>query len=95
MAGMGAGMGCVMTSALSQLGYGEQTQGNAIMTTLQQFAGALGTNLVSMIVAASQIDTASQMARTTAIGTQHALIVLMILSISIGIVYFISIPKGK
>ena len=65
------------------------------MTTLQQFAGALGTNLASMIVAASQIDTASQMARTTAIGTQHALIVLMIFAISIWIVYFLAIPKGK
>lgn len=95
MAGMGAGMGCVMTSALGQLGNGQQTQGNAIMTTLQQFAGALGTNLASMIVAASQIDTASQMAWTTAIGTQHALIALMVFAISIWIVYFLAIPKGK
>lgn len=42
MGGMGACMGCVMTSALNTLQVKEQTQGNAIMNTLQQFAGAMG-----------------------------------------------------
>lgn len=42
MGGMGACMGCVMTSALNTLQVKERTQGNAIMNTLQQFAGAMG-----------------------------------------------------
>lgn len=47
-------MGCVMTSALTVVGKAKQSQGNAILNTLQQFAGAIGTSLVAMIVAASQ-----------------------------------------
>ncbi|MBC6911022.1 permease [Lactobacillus reuteri] len=43
MGGMGMCMGCVMTSALTVVGKAKQSQGNAILNTLQQFAGAIGT----------------------------------------------------
>ena len=43
MGGMGMCMGCVMASALTVIGKEKQSQGNAILNTLQQFAGAIGT----------------------------------------------------
>ncbi|MFR0771301.1 MAG: hypothetical protein ACLSH6_03855 [Limosilactobacillus pontis] len=48
-------MGTVMTSALASLPQDKQTQGNAILNTLQQFAGSMGTSIVAMIVAKGQI----------------------------------------
>lgn len=81
MVGMGCMMGTVMTSALATLTPHQQTQGNAILNTLQQFAGSMGTSLVAMIVALSQhghINT-----KATAIGTQHAFILLIIFIIII------------
>lgn len=53
MAGMGMCMGNVMTSALKSISPEETAQGNAIMNTLQQFAGAMGTSIAAMIVASS------------------------------------------
>lgn len=77
MGGMGMGMGNVMTSGLRTLSKTDSTQGNAILTTLQQFAGAIGTSVTAMIVAASQSSlTQVSRASSTAIGTQHAFIVL-------------------
>lgn len=80
MAGMGMCMGSVMTNALKMVGSADSTQGNAILNTLQQFAGAMGTSLTAAIVAASQKHLAGSLALTTAIGTQHAFIVLVVLS---------------
>ena len=43
MAGIGMILGDVMTYALSRVGQPKTTQGNAILSTVQQFAGADGT----------------------------------------------------
>lgn len=91
MAGMGMCMGNVMTSALKSISPEETAQGNAIMNTLQQFAGAMGTSIVAMIVASSQTHLHVNRAVSTAIGTQHAFIVLMIFSIIVWISYFRSV----
>jgi DHA2 family lincomycin resistance protein-like MFS transporter len=80
MAGMGMCIGNVMTSGLRTLSAEDSAQGNAIMNTLQQFAGAMGTSVASTIVAASQRSIASR-AVATAIGTQHAFLVLLIFSL--------------
>lgn len=53
MAGMGMCMRNVMTSALKSISSAQTTQGNAILNTLQQFAGAMGTSIAAMIVASS------------------------------------------
>lgn len=87
MGGMGTCMGNVMTSALRQLDPADTTQGNAILNTLQQFAGAMGTSLASTIVAASQKSLHVARAVSTAIGTQHAFIVLTVLAVVILITY--------
>ncbi|MCH3922845.1 MFS transporter [Limosilactobacillus sp.] len=91
MAGMGMGMGCVMTSALKEVGPKDSAQGNAIMNTLQQFAGAMGTSVAATIVAASQANSHLSRATATAIGTQHAFILLTIFAVIIFISYYRSV----
>lgn len=88
MAGMGMCMGSVMTNALKVVGPQNTTQGNAILNTLQQFAGAMGTSVAAMIVAASQSSLHVGRALSTAIGTQHAFMVLTILCIITWLSYF-------
>lgn len=93
MGGMGMGMGCVMTSALTVIGKEKQSQGNAILNTLQQFAGTIGTSLVAMIVAASQSHLHTTRRISTAIGTQEAFGMLTIFCIIIWISYYRSVKK--
>lgn len=88
MAGMGMCMRSVMTSALRTISSSETAQGNAILNTLQQFAGVMGTSVSAMIVANSQTHLNTSRAISTAIGTQHALILLTILSVIVWISYY-------
>lgn len=81
MAGMGMSMGCIMTTSLSGLDHQSQAQGNAILNTLQQFAGSMGTSLVAMIVAQAQLNHSSQLG--TQIGTLHGYWLLIISSVII------------
>lgn len=78
MVGAGLSFGNIMTSALDNLPDQDNGDGNAILNTLQQFAGAVGTSVVSAIVAASQTNHLLPLDRTTAAGSQHAFIVLLI-----------------
>lgn len=82
MAGMGMAIGDVMTDTLSVIDIKESAQGNAILNTTQQFAGAVGTSITSAIVTISQKQYSS-IASGTRIGTQHAYILLFILAIII------------
>ena len=50
MTGMGLAFGNIMTNGQKQLSLEEQPDANAIFNTLQQFAGAVGTTLASLIV---------------------------------------------
>lgn len=92
MIGMGSCMGSVMTSALGSLPAPAAPQGNAILNTLQQFAGSMGTSLAAMIVASAQRSAASR-SLTTAIGTRHAFLFLLILAIVINIAGWLCIPR--
>ncbi len=80
MFGIGLSFGNIMTSGLAELSTQQQSDGNAVLNTLQQFAGATGTSIVSAIVAASQSGHGTQ-AHLTAVGTQHALLVLAIVMV--------------
>ena len=91
MAGMGSLLGTVMTSALASLPQDKQTQGNAILNTLQQFAGSMGTSLVAMIVAKSQVGV-GKTAAATALGTQHAFILMLVFVILIMITVMRCVP---
>ena len=93
MGGMGMCMGCVMTSALTVVGKAKQSQGNAILNTLQQFAGAIGTSLVAMIVAANQSHLNVIRRVSTAIGTQEAFGMLTVFCIIIWISYYRSVKR--
>ena len=79
MGGMGMMMGCVMTDALDHLEKSEVTQGNAILNTLQEFAGAVGTSTTAAFVAFAQRKTGSKGAIPTAHGTHLAYIFLLVL----------------
>lgn len=91
MTGMGMCMGNVMTSALRSISPAETTQGNAILNTLQQFAGAMGTSITAMIVASSQAHLKINQVVSTAIGTQHAFIFLTVLSVIVWVSYYRSV----
>ena len=93
MGGMGMCMGCVMTSALTVVGKAKQSQGNGIFNTLQQFAGAIGTSLVAMIVAANQSHLNVIRRVSTAIGTQEAFGMLTFFCIIIWISYYRSVKR--
>lgn len=91
MAGMGMCMGNVMTSALKSVSSSQVTQGNALLNTLQQFAGAMGTSISAMIVAYSQTHLNVSRSLSTAIGTQHAFIILTAFSVIIWLSYYRSV----
>ena len=78
MAGMGLSYGNIMTSGLSFLDVAQQSDGNAIFNTVQQFAAALGTSMAAAMVAAGQKAVGNQ-AVGTANGTTNALLVLLVL----------------
>ncbi len=77
MLGIGISFGNVMTNALQQLDVQHQSTGNAILNTIQQFSGALGTAITSTLVAAGQAG--HTITTGTAIGAHHAFIFLAIL----------------
>lgn len=82
MIGMGLTMGNTMTSGLSQLGLSQQADGNAVFNTLQQFAGATGTSLVSVLITLVQTQTSGTLAHRTALGSTVAFVFLLVLILS-------------
>ncbi|AVK61048.1 MFS transporter [Lactobacillus sp. CBA3605] len=81
MVGMGLTMGNTMTSGLEQLSLDLQADGNAMFNTLQQFAGATGTSVVSAIITLVQTQASGSLARRTALGSTAALVFLFVLII--------------
>ena len=79
--------------SLTVIGKEKQSQGNAILNTLQQFAGAIGTSLVAMIVAANQSHLNVVRRVSKAIGTQEAFGMLTVFCIIIWISYYRSVKK--
>lgn len=77
--GQAFSMGTTMTNGLNVLPQELTSDGNAVINTVQQLAGAIGTAVCSTIVASSQAS-AQTMASGTAAGTIHAFILLAILA---------------
>lgn len=73
-------MGTYMTHALAQIPEKESADGNAIFNTLLQLFGAIGTSIVSSVVATSQKGGIT--ASNTAIGTAHGYLLLVALSVA-------------
>jgi MFS family permease len=90
MLGIGFAAGNIMTNGLNQLSRQQNADGNALFNTLQQFAGAVGTSIVSVIFGLFQ-GNAGNYAVNTANGARLAFIYLIVvvlinlISISIGL----------
>lgn len=78
--GQGFSVGNTMTHALRQLDSHLSADGNAVINTLQQLAGAVGTSVVSTIVASEQHNN-SELSQGTMFGTQYAFILLTVLAL--------------
>jgi len=78
MVGIGSSFGNIMTDGLKQLPNALRADGNALMNAMQQFAGAMGTAIVSAIIAASQDGSVGSTMLKTATGSQWALLFLVI-----------------
>ncbi|MFD1418946.1 DHA2 family efflux MFS transporter permease subunit [Companilactobacillus keshanensis] len=80
MVGIGTSFGNTMTNGINKLQQSDSADGNGLFNTVQQFAGAVGTSIISAIVAISQSSVNSfSRAEKTAIGSQHGFIVLLVL----------------
>ncbi|GAX48293.1 MFS transporter [Pseudolactococcus reticulitermitis] len=77
--GFGLTSGNVLTNGLAQLPKDLQTDGNAAIMTLQQFAGAFGTSITAIIIAFSQKSALSK-AIGTQQGSRNALILFLIMA---------------
>ncbi len=76
---IGQGLGCptAITFGLSQLPKHLSADGNALVNSFQQLAGAMGTAVVSSIVAAQQLAApVSQFSEATVIGSRNAFILM-------------------
>lgn len=94
MAGTGIAFGNIMTNGQKQVTLEERADATAFFNTLQQFAGAVGTTIASLIVALSQTNSAISFSAATAKGSRNAFIVLLILAV-IQLIILLRVVDGK
>ena len=80
--GQGFSTGNTMRNGLRQLAENLNADGNAVFTTLQQLAGAIGTSVVSTIVASVQAARPDDMALATMEGSRNAFYLLAVLAVA-------------
>lgn len=80
-AGQSSAVGNLLTYSLKQLSEEVKSDGNAIINTLQQLAGAAGTAVITSIVASAQFSSDEGLAVSTAAGTGTSLQLLALLSV--------------
>ncbi|ERL64515.1 hypothetical protein L248_0926 [Schleiferilactobacillus shenzhenensis LY-73] len=85
MISLGISFGNIMTEGLSYLTLKTKSDGNAIMTTVQQIAGAVGTSVVAAIVAMGQAVPGVSQAAGTANGARNGLLFVVILLVLAGV----------
>ncbi|KRN04740.1 DHA2 family efflux MFS transporter permease subunit [Holzapfeliella floricola] len=90
MIGLGFAFGNIMTNSLKQLSKEQNADGNALLNTLQQFAGAMGTAVISTIITQTQQTTHSYVN-----GAHNAIILLVILSILEVVLISTALKKKK
>lgn len=71
MVGLGLCASNIMTCSLDGLTKDQQAAGNAVLNTLQQFAGAFGTSLSALIIDRAQRQSGLSVSLTTAYGMQE------------------------
>lgn len=77
--GIGFSFGNLMTNGLAQLEQEQQANGNAIIMTFQQFAGASGTSIIAAIISQSQSDQSVSIAQSTINGSRMGFVFLVAL----------------
>ncbi len=94
--GQGLGMPTATTFGLSQLPKELSADGNALVNSFQQLAGAMGTAVVSTIVASQQHSApSSQFAEATAIGSQQAFLLLALMLLAAFVICWVMTAKNK
>ena len=81
--GQGCTMGNSMTNGLRQLPAEWNADGNAVINTLQQLAGAVGTAVVSTMVASAQARMEGDFVLGTMLGSQSAFLLLAVLALGV------------
>ena len=79
--GQGFTVGNIMTNGLRNLPGELNADGNAVFSTFQQLAGAMGTAVISTVVAAAQAKLPENMVAGTMNGTQSAFILLLVAAV--------------
>ncbi len=92
--GQGLGCGNTLTFGLSQLPKDLSSDGNALINSFQQLAGAMGTAVIASIVAASQLAMSENFSQATALGSREGFVLLTLLMI-IALVISIVMTKAK
>lgn len=80
-AAQGFTVGNIMTNGLRSLPNKLNADGNAVFSTCQQLAGAVGTSVVSTVVSAAQREQAEDMLAGTIVGAQQAFVLLLVLTL--------------
>ena len=95
LAAQGFTVGNIMTNGLRSLPDALNADGNAVFSTLQQLAGAIGTSVVSTIVAAAQQKYPDDMATGTMCGTQNAFVLLLAMSAVMAFCAVMAVRRSK
>ncbi len=77
--GQGLGCGNTLTFGLSQLPKELSADGNALINSFQQLAGAMGTAVIATIVASSQLAMPENFSQATATGSREGFVLLALL----------------
>ena len=86
-------VGNIMTNGLRSLPRPLNADGNAVFSTCQQLAGAVGTSVVSTIVASTQQMMPKDAMAGTMLGTQHAFALLLVLTLIMTIFAYQAVHK--
>ncbi|MGX4644625.1 MULTISPECIES: MFS transporter [Holzapfeliella] len=81
MLGVGLSYGNIMTQGLSYLPGEMKADGNAILTTVQQFSGAIATVIVSTIIDSTIQASSTSETVATSQGSMYAMIFLLVLTL--------------
>ena len=85
--GHSCSMGNSMTSGLRQLSVELNADGNAVINTTQQLGGAVGTSVVSFILAAAQAQLPGDMVTGTMLGSHTAFLILAARAVAMPVSY--------
>ncbi len=93
MLGTSFAFGNIMTNGMTQVAKADQAAGNALFNTVQQFGGAVGTAIISLILALAQQTGAYRQA--TAIGAQHGYYFMLFIALTSSILIISALRRTQ